>query len=151
MASNLQKWFENRSPFRGFSQMEDSFDRLMNELMNMRRNGNLSTFEFSPSCDLTEEENQYVMTFDLPGIHKDQVKVEVDNNQITVSAERKEEKKKDTKKSHLSEIHYGSYQRSFTLPTTIDEKKVDAKFENGVLTLTVPKTETSKLKQIPVH
>ncbi|QLY26404.1 Hsp20/alpha crystallin family protein [Bdellovibrio sp. KM01] len=151
MASNLQKWFENRSPFRGLSNMEDPFDRLMNELMNMKRNGGLGSFEFSPSCDLAEEENQYIATFDLPGVNKDQVKVEVDNNQITVSAERKEEKKKDTKRTHLSEIHYGSYQRSFTIPGTIDEKKIDAKFENGVLTLIVPKTESSKLKQIPVH
>ncbi|KYG67991.1 hypothetical protein AZI87_01595 [Bdellovibrio bacteriovorus] len=152
MASNLQKWFDNRSlsPFKSFSQMDDPFERILNELMNMRK-GSLSQFEFSPSCEISEEDNNYVMTFDLPGVNKEQVKVEVDNNQITVSAERRDEKKKDTKKTHLSEIQYGSYQRTFTLPSSIDEKRVDAKFDNGVLTLTIPKNVTTKQKQIPVH
>jgi HSP20 family protein len=88
---------------------------------------------------------------DLPGVSKEQVKVETDKDQLTVRAERKEEKKSETKKKYLTEMYYGSYVRSFTLPSPVDEKKVDAKFENGVLTITIPKTEASKAKQIPVQ
>lgn len=68
-----------------------------------------------------------------------------------VSAERREEKKSEDKKSRYSEISYGSYQRRFTLPSAVDEKKVDAKFEDGVLMVTLPKTESTKTKQIAVH
>lgn len=109
-------------------------------------------FGFSPSCEVSEEENSYILKFDLPGVKKDQVKVEANQNELTVRAERKEEKKSETKKKYLSEVSYGSYMRSFTLPEPIDQKAVDAKFENGVLTITVPKTKVaSSSKQIEVH
>ena len=73
------------------------------------------------------------------------------NLPFEIRAERKEEKKSESKKKYLSEMYYGSYARSFTLPGPVDEKKVEAKFENGVLTVTVPKTESLKAKQIPVN
>ena len=60
-------------------------------------------------------------------------------------------KKSDKKKKHLSEVSYGSYTRSFTLPGPVDEKNVNAKFENGVLTVSIPKTETLKAKQIAIQ
>lgn len=154
MPNALEKWFDKKqqlSPFRDFSQIQESFDRLFNEFANWRKTNGQQEFGFSPSCEIAEEGNNYVLTFDLPGVTKDQVKVETDNDQLTVSAERKEEKKTESKKKYLSEVYYGSYSRTFTLPGPIDEKKIDAKFDNGVLKVTVPKTESTKTKQIPVH
>ncbi|GIL18070.1 MAG: molecular chaperone [Oligoflexia bacterium] len=153
MSTALERWFDNKrlSPFRDFSDVQESFDRLFNEFMNLKKTSGISDFSFSPSCEIAEEGNNYVMKFDLPGVTKDQVKVEAENDQITIRAERKEEKKTDSKKKYLSELYYGSYVRSFTLPGPVDEKKVDAKFENGVLTVTIPKTEALKAKQIPIH
>lgn len=144
--SNLERWFNSKklSPFRDLTQIEDSFDRMMNEMLTKRD-------VFIPSCDVAEEGNNYILKFDMPGVSKSQVKVEVIDNQLTVSAERKEEKKQESKKKYLSEVYYGSYTRSFTLPGAVDEKKVDAKFENGVLTITVPKTGALQTKQIPVQ
>lgn len=144
--SNLERWFNNKkiAPLRNFTQFEDSFDRMLNEMITTK--GDV----FTPSCEVTEEGNCYLLKFDMPGVSKNQVKVEVIDNQITVSAERKEEKKHESKKKFLSEFYYGSYSRSFTLPGAVDEKKVDAKFENGVLTVTIPKTEALQTKQIPV-
>ena len=139
------------NPYRDMNQMQDSFDRLFTNFMTLRRTNGAQDFNFSPSCEVTEDVNSYMMKFDLPGVSKDQVKVEIDHNQITVSAERKEETKHESKKKYLSELSYGSYTRSFQLPGPIDEKKVDAKFENGVLSLTVPKVETAKAKKIAVH
>lgn len=152
MSNAIEKWFDSRSlsPFRDFSQMQDSFDRLFNEVASLRKTGDMQSLSFSPSCEVAEENNSYVLKFDLPGVSKDQVKVETDKNQITVRAERKEEKKSESKKKYLSEMYYGSYTRSFTLPSQVDENKVEAKFENGVLTVTVPKTESMKAKQIPI-
>lgn len=144
--SNLERWFNSKklSPFRDFTQIEDSFDRMMSEMLAKRD-------AFTPTCDVLEEGNNYILKFDMPGVSKNEVKVEVIDNQLTVSAERKEEKKHESKKKFLSEVYYGSYTRSFTLPGAVDEKKVDAKFENGVLTVTIPKTEALKTKQIPVQ
>jgi HSP20 family protein len=153
MSNALEHWFDNKSlsPFRDFSQVQESFDRLFNEFMNLKKANGLQSLSFSPSCEITEEDNSYILKFDLPGVTKDKVKVEADKDQLTIRAERKEEKKSESKKKYLSEMYYGSYTRSFTLPGPVDEKKVDAKFENGVLTVTVPKTESLKAKQIPVH
>lgn len=153
MSNTLEKWFDNKrmSSFRDLSPLQESFDRLFKEFMDLRKVNGPRDFEFSPTCEVVEEGDNYVLKFDLPGVPKDQVTVEVDKDQLTVRAERKEEKKTDSKKKHLSEVYYGSYTRSFTLPGQVDEKKVDAKFENGVLTVTVAKTASLKAKQIPVH
>jgi HSP20 family protein len=126
-------------------------DRMFDDLTESRRRASETGGNFAPSCEVIEETNQYLFKFDLPGIPKDQVKVELVNNQLTVSAERREEKRKDTKSTHLSEVYYGSFLRSFTLPVAVDEKKADAKFENGVLTVAIPKVEAVKPKQIEVH
>lgn len=153
MSKELDFWLENKSsnPFREISAFDDSFDRFFKEMLTLKRKNGLQNFNFTPSCEVAEEGNNYVMKFDLPGVPKDQVKVEIDKDQITVRAERKEEKKQESKKKFFSEVYYGSYSRSFTLPGPVDEKKVDAKFENGVLTVTVPKTESTMVKQIPVQ
>lgn len=155
MVNALEKWFDKRqqmNPFREMSHMQESFDRLFKEFSDWRKSSGLQAeFGFSPSCEVAEEDNNYVLTFDLPGVTKDQVRVETDNDQLTVRAERKEEKKTESKKKYLSEVYYGSYARTFTLPGPIDEKKIDAKFENGVLKVTVPKIESTKAKQIPIH
>ncbi len=144
--SNLERWFNNKklSPFREFTQIEDSFDRAMNEMLTKRD-------VFTPSCEVAEQGGNYILKFDMPGVSKNHIKVEVIDNQLTVFAERKEEKKQESKKKFLSEVYYGSYTRSFALPGAVDEKKVDAKFENGVLTVTIPKTEAQQTKQIPVQ
>lgn len=153
MSNALERWFDNKSlsPFRDFPQVQESFDRLFNEFMSLKNTNGIQSLSFNPSCEITEEGNNYVLKFDLPGVTKDQVKVEADKDQLTIRAERKENKNSETKKKYLSELYYGSYTRSFTLPGPVDENQVDAKFENGVLTVTVPKTESLKAKQIPVH
>jgi HSP20 family protein len=136
-------------PFRMLTRLQDDFDRLFQELSVAEPR--LLKADLACSCEVSEDKSSYTMKFDMPGIKKEDLKIEVDGNVLTVSAERKEEKKSDSKKSHYSEISYGSYMRSFTLPSPLDEKKVDAKFENGVLTLAIPKSEASKAKQIEVH
>lgn len=136
--------------FRSLTRLQEDFQRLFHELT--EESPHFLTSDFSPSCELVEDKSNYVMKFDMPGVKKEDVKIEIDGAQITVSAERREEKKSEDRRSHYSELTYGAYRRSFTLPNSVDEKKVDAKFENGVLTLTMPKSEPSnKAKQIAVH
>ena len=147
--SNVPTKSTSLNPFREFSKMQNSFEKLFNEFFAVSPS---ESFGYSaPSCEVSEKGNHYIMKFDLPGVYKDDVKVAIDKNQMTVTAERREEKKSADDKSIMSEISYGTYQRTFTMPTPLDEKKVEAKFENGVLTVTLPKAETSQAKQIPVH
>jgi len=149
--SKLQRWIENKTtnPFREIAKAEEAFDRFLDEISSRKTNGSLT--HFSPTCDIEEEGNRYLLKFDLPGVKKEQVKVEVDGDRLTVTAERRDEKKSETSKKYLSEVSYGSYSRTFTLPGLVEEKSIDAKFENGVLTVSVPKTEPAKAKQIPVQ
>jgi len=136
-------------PFRGLSRLQNDFERLFQEMSELEPN--FTTSDFSPSCEFNEDKANYTVKFDMPGVKKEDVKIELDGNQLMVSAERREEKKSEDKKSRYSEITYGSYQRSFTLPSTVDEKKVDAKFTDGVLTVSLSKTASTNAKQIPVH
>jgi HSP20 family protein len=114
------------SPFREMTRLQDSFDRLFSEFSDLRRQNGLTEFEFSPSCEVSEDKGNYILKFDLPG-------------------------KQDDERKHLSEISYGSFIRTFTMPGPIDEKKVNASFGNGVLTVTVPKNTNGKTKQISVQ
>lgn len=139
--SRINRGFLN--PFRELSIMNNSFDRLFNELDSFRRGTGVETW-FSPSCDIVDDKNQYILKFDMPGVEKKDIKVELNEHQLTVSAERRSETETDEKNKYLSEIRYGSYSRSFTLPEQVDEKKIEAKLADGVLTLRVPKTETAK-------
>ena len=103
-------------------------------------------------CEVSETEKSYECWAELPGIPKDAIKVEVDDNVLTISAERKEDKKDASHKKHLSEFRYGLYQRTFQLPSAVDAERVQAGFENGVLHVSVPKKEVAtKSRRIPIR
>ena len=133
------------NPIREF---QDSIDRFYNEVAGLK---NGREFTFSPSCEVNEDAKSYLFKFDLPGVPKENIKVELDKGVLTVQAERREEKEKKDKKTYLSEISYGTYARSFSMPGAVDESKIDAKFDHGVLTVTIPKSESSKGKQIQIQ
>ena len=103
-----------------------------------------------PAVDILEQENAYTVNIELPGVNKDEVKITVENNVMTVRGEKKMEKVADEKKYHRTERTYGSFQRSFTLPTHVKSEKIEASYDNGVLTVTLPKAEEAKPKEIEV-
>ena len=109
---------------------------------------------FNPPVDIEETETAYLFSFDIPGMTKENVKIEIVDNQLFVSGTREErvpEKKDSEQRSfQLSERLYGSFNRAFTMPTTVDTGKTEAKYENGVLHIAVPKTESAKPRQIRI-
>ncbi len=111
-----------------------------------------STGKLSPAVDITEEKEKYVVKADMPGMKQEEVKVEVDDGVLRIYGERKSEReeKDEAKKYHYYERSYGSFERRFVLPRDADAEKIDAKYENGVLTVFVPKTEEKKPKEIRV-
>lgn len=107
---------------------------------------------FNPAVELDETEAEYKFSFDLPGLKKEEINIQmVDANTLMVSGERKSEKDVDQKGRHFSERTYGKFQRVFTLPQNVDSEKILANYKDGVLELTVPKAESAKPRQIKVQ
>jgi len=115
-----------------------------------RSEADLTRYGFNPQCEVTEDKLNYHLKVDLPGIPKDQIKIDLHENQMTISGERKSEKIEDSKKQHFSEVFYGSFSRSISFPTTVDAEKVSASYENGILSIVVPKSESTRARQIVV-
>jgi len=109
--------------------------------------------KFNPNMEVTETATSFKLKFDLPGFTKDQIKIDLHNNEIIVSGERLQEKTdlQDETKEHVSEIFYGSFYKTFSFPTEIEAEGVQAKYDNGVLNLTVEKREPRMAKQITVN
>lgn len=106
---------------------------------------------FIPACDIEESDTQYRIDFDLPGVKKNDVKIEIRGNQLTVSGERRHEREEKSQGRTNRERFYGSFVRSFALPTDVRSDQVEASYEDGVLQITVPKTPETSSKQIPIR
>lgn len=106
---------------------------------------------WTPAVDIAEQDDQYVVKVELPGVNKDDVKITLESNILTVRGEKKQEKEIKEDSYHRMERSYGSFQRSFTLPATVKSDKIDASFKDGILTVSLPKAEEAKPKQIEVR
>jgi HSP20 family protein len=107
--------------------------------------------EFSPASELTEEENHYLLSIDIPGMKKEDIKIEVADGTLVISGERKHERRENSNQVHRFEKAYGSFKRSFVLPNTINADKVEARYEDGVLELYLPKTEVAQARKIEIQ
>jgi HSP20 family protein len=105
---------------------------------------------WAPPVNIAETEDNYTITAELPGLNKDDIKVTYQNGILTIQGERKEEKEDKNKDWHRVERVYGTFERSFRLPMPVRAEQIQAEFKDGVLTLTVPKAEEAKPKQIEV-
>ncbi|MBN8577598.1 MAG: Hsp20/alpha crystallin family protein [Cytophagales bacterium] len=102
---------------------------------------------FVPKTDVVETPTAYEVHLAVPGLTKEDFNIEVNDNFLTVSGERKFQNEKKEKNFHAIETHYGSFSRSFTLPENVDATRINAKYNNGILELTIPKDEKKALKQ----
>jgi HSP20 family protein len=132
--------------------MEDmlgDFDRLVNAFV---RPAFASTVGFQPSCDIHEAKDHYLVSFDMPGVKKEDIKIEVQGNQLMISGERQREVREENGEAILRhERVYGKFERTFALPTSIDADKIEAYYENGVLNVALPKAESAKGRTIQVQ
>ena len=106
---------------------------------------------FAPTCEIQDEEKSYKVSLDIPGVTRDQIDIEVKDNHLVISGERKYSG--DTPKDYVlrSERRYGKFSRVFSLPQNVASDKIEARFENGVLDLTLPKEEKSQTRKIIVN
>ena len=117
-------------------------DRFFNE--SLARTGGST---FVPKVDIAESENSFELQIAAPGLNKEEFKIEVNDNYLTVSGDRKFTDEKKEKNFHSIETQYGSFSRSFSLPENVDSTKIQARYNNGILELTLPKDEKKLLKQ----
>lgn len=106
-----------------------------------------------PAVNITEQKDDYVVSLAAPGLKKDDFKIEVDGNMLTISSEKEESKEEKDKRFTRKEYNYSSFSRSFTLPDEINKEKIDARYEDGVLKISLPRKEEAKkpaAKQIAV-
>jgi HSP20 family protein len=103
-----------------------------------------------PSVDVFEDKESLKIVAELPGLKPEDVKITLENSTLTLRGEKKQVAEEKTERVHRYERSYGSFERSFSLPNTVDADKVAASFENGVLTITLPKAEKAKPREIAV-
>lgn len=122
---------------------EDAVTRLMSEPRTGR--------PWSPPVDIVETENELVLKADLPDVKLEDIDVHVENETLSLKGERRFEREGNGKGYHRIERSYGSFVRNFAVPSTVDTEKVSADYKNGVLTITLPKKEAAKPKQVKVE
>lgn len=101
--------------------------------------------------DVDETDQAYAITADIPGVNKEDIKVEVDGNQVVISAERKKDTEEKKGNMVRSERHWGQQYRAFTLQCPVDDTKAEARYENGVLKLTLPKKSQAGTHRLEIH
>jgi HSP20 family protein len=145
------------SPFREMRNLQRDLDRFFDEAMNQMDttmpsiSATQGVTAFEPSCDLEETESHYLLSFDIPGMKKENIKIELDNNNVlTVSGERKSEFEQKKGSFFQKERFYGAFQRSFALQGPLKADQIDAQYAEGVLKIAVPKIESTKVTQIKI-
>src|SRR5882724_2251409 len=143
----LTRW----DPYREFSSVQDRLNRLFNASFNEGGDESLATSKFAPAVDVYEDEHNITLKIEVPGIDEKDIDVRIENNTLTVHGERKIEKEEKEENYRRVERQYGSFTRTFTLPSTVDPEKVSANYENGVLKIKLAKKAEAKPKQIKVN
>ena len=143
-------------PFREFSTLQDRVNRLFRDSyrgvnQDAGHDDSLTTSSFSPAVDVYEDEHKVTLKIEVPGIDEKDIDVRVENNTLTVRGERKIEKEEKEENYRRVERQYGSFTRTFTLPTTVDSENVSATYDKGVLKIALPKKAEAKPKQIKVN
>jgi HSP20 family protein len=110
----------------------------------------LKMADWTPSVDISETDQAYLIKAEIPEVKREDVKVTIDDGMITIQGERKMEKEEKGKKFHRIERSYGSFVRSFRLPDGVDESKAKAEFKDGMINVTLPKSEKAKSKAVEV-
>lgn len=141
----LSRW----DPFRELSRVQEQVNRFLEDSY-LRRTGESSLTAWAPEVDIHETPDALVLEADLPGIDEKDLDIRVENNMLTIRGERKFEKKVSEENYLRVERAYGTFTRSFSLPHTVNTENIKANYENGVLTVRLPKREEAKPKQIKV-
>jgi HSP20 family protein len=138
------------APRNGFGLTSD-FDRLLDGIWEGRRDGLRTVSDWNPPMDVTETEDEVSVLVDLPGLNKEDIKVSVENNVLSIVGEKSKADDTEGKRYHRAERVTGSFKRTLRLPAVVDASKIAAAYKDGVLALTLPKSEVAKPRPIAIQ
>lgn len=141
---NMIRW----NPQRDMMSFKRQFDKLFRD---WDEEAPTRTAFWKPAVDIFETKDSLVMKVELPGVSKEDVKIDLDNQILTISGERKFENEVKEEDYHRIERAYGQFQRSFTLPNKVDAERIEASYREGLLEVVLPKKEEAKPRQIEVN
>ena len=145
----IVRWWD---PMRDLSSIQEKMNQLFEDTFSRTRGRDeaLGKGMWTPAVDILETEDAVVVKAEIPGVERDQIAVEIKDGILTLHGERKFEKEVKEENYHRIERAYGTFHRSFSLPSSVEQDKISAKFNEGVLEVTLPKKERAKPKQIKV-
>jgi len=135
-----------RGAFAPLSRLRNEIDRLFENPWSVEP----TQFAWSPSVDVLDEKDKVTVKAEIPGMKREDIDVSICENMLCICGERKEEQEYKQGQNYTSERYFGRFERDIPLPATVDANKVDASYKEGVLTITVPKTEQAKRQQIEI-
>ena len=144
--SRITRW----GPLRNVSTLQEQVNRLFEDTFLRGRVEDSDITSWTPAVDIYEDGNQMVIKADLPDVDEKDIDIRVENNTLTIRGERKFEQKVEEENYLRVERAYGAFSRSFSLPSSVNTDSINAEYKNGVLSVTLPKREESKPRQIKV-
>ncbi len=142
----LSSW----TPFRDLVNMQREIGRVFDGLFPEYDAENAVIAQWAPRVDVSENKDAYLIKAELPGVNRNDVKITLHDNILTIKGEKKEEKEEKDVNVHRIERSFGVFERAFSLPLSVKSDKIDASFKDGVLSITLPKAEEAKPKEIEV-
>jgi HSP20 family protein len=143
----LVRWRPNS----GLPTLHDEWERMFDNFFGLdRKRSELERFDWTPRVNVVEHEDRFEITAEVPGMEKDEIQIEVQDNLLTIRGEKRYEKDEKDRNYHVCERSYGTFQRSFNLPENVKDDNIEAEYNSGVLSINLPKTEPVKPKEIKV-
>jgi len=137
-------------PFKDLFDLQKEINRLFETSFSRLPQRFISEESFAPAIDLYEDENEYVVEAELPGLKQDEIKVSVEDDILTISGEKKREKEVKEGNLYRSERFYGKFERQIVLPQNAEKDNIKASYKNGVLKVVIPKKEEAKSKRVDI-
>jgi HSP20 family protein len=135
--------------FFGLQRLNRFLDEAFSGMPNPEQGSVITSAWFAPT-DVSEDANGIQIAMELPGVEPDDVRLSLENNILTIRGEKKHQAEQQNERVHRFERTYGTFERTFVLPSTVDSEEIEARYENGVLQVTIPKAERAKPREIRV-
>lgn len=138
-------------PITGMRQFNRMFDEALGAFAQAAENGGTLASAWVPPCDIFEDRDALRIVMEVPGVSPEDVKLSLENNRLSIRGEKRQASEEQVDRVHRYERSYGAFERVFTLPTTVDADRIEARVEHGILTVRLPKVERARPREIPVH
>jgi len=140
-----------RTPSRTLRDLQREVDSIFDQFFDRDRDEEGTSAVWAPRTDLAETDDAYTLRVDVPGMTKEDISINLQNDTLTISGERLSERTEESEEYVRVERAFGNFHRTFTLPDAVDQENIEATYENGVLTINIPKTAKSTRRQIEIQ